>query len=200
MRWPVDPVSAMAAATREGPSMLISTAWVRGASKETVAAEWMTTSAWRNASAPSFVETEAIAPDVAGHGLDPPADLGGEFVPELVAQPVEAIVLDHLAGEASGGVGPAARADEDGDLGLWDAAQDALDQGGAQEAGGAGDEETAAAQIPLNRHQKCLPFWADVVYHLVSAQLLGFPAPDSDCPDEGPHPRRGPLVLRRPRL
>ena len=106
---------------------------------------------------PVVVEAEAVAPDVAGDGPDPAGDLVGELVAELAAQAVEAVVLDHLAGEPGGGVGPAPGPDQDGHLGVGDAAEDALDQGGAQEAGGAGDEETLPAEVPLDGHRKCLP-------------------------------------------
>ena len=98
--------------------------------------------------------------------------LVAETVAELGAQAVEAVVLDHLAGQPGGGVGPAPGAHQDGDLGLGDAAQDPLDEGGAQEAGGARDEEALAPEIPLDRHRDFLAPDAESVYHLVSAQLL----------------------------
>ena len=41
---------------------------------------------------------------------------------------------------------------EHGDLGLGDAAQDPLDQGRPEEAGGPGDEESLPTEIPLDGH------------------------------------------------
>ena len=46
------------------------------------------------------VEPEAILPDVAGDGPDPAGHLGGEAVAQLGAEAVEAVVADHLAGQA----------------------------------------------------------------------------------------------------
>ena len=121
---------------------------------------------------PPVVEPEPVAPDVAGHGAHPARHLVAEPVAQLAPQPVEAVVLDHLAGEPGGGVGPPSRPDQDRHLGVGYAADDALDQGRAQEAGGAGDEEALPAKLPLDGHRNCLPPPDESVYHLVSAQLL----------------------------
>ena len=72
-------------------------------------------------------------------------------------------------GQPGRGVGPATRADEEGDLALGDTAQDPLDQGGPEEPGGAGDEESLAAQVPLDRHRDFLAE-PESVYHMVSAE------------------------------
>ncbi len=56
---------------------------------------------------PVLVEAETVLPDVTGHGAHPSGHLVGEAVAELVAQPVEAVVLDDLAGQPGAGVGPA---------------------------------------------------------------------------------------------
>ena len=103
------------------------------------------------------VEPEPVAADVAGHGPHPPLDLGGEVVTEFAAEAVEAVVLDDLPGQPGRGVRPPTGPDEHGDLGLGDAAQDPLDQGRPEEAGGSGDKESFPTEIPLDGHQKCLP-------------------------------------------
>ena len=113
---------------------------------------------------PGVVEPEAVLAHVAGHGLDPAGHLIGEGVAQLVAQPVEAVVLDDLASHPRGGVGPASRPDQHRDVRLGQAAHDPLDQGGAQEAGGAGDEEALAGGGPGR--------WpSGNVYHLVGRAL-----------------------------
>ena len=132
----------------------------------------------RQRAAPLLVEPEAVAAHIAGDGVDPSRHLLVEAVSKLRAQAVEAVVLDHLAGESGGGVRPAPGPHEHGHLGIGDAAEDALDQGGAEKPRGTGDEEAFPTENPLNGHRKCLPLLVDSVYHLVSAQL----------DDEGPHP------------
>ena len=117
------------------------------------------------------VESEPLLPHVSGDGADPLGDLVVEAVAQLVAQAVEAVVLDDLAGQPGRCVGPAAGPHQEGDLRPRDAAQDPLDQGRAQEAGGTGDEEALPTEIPLNGHRECLPLPTDVVYHMVSDQL-----------------------------
>ncbi len=57
-----------------------------------------------------LVEPEPVAAHVAGDGVDPSRHLLVEAVSKLRAQAVEAVVLDHLAGESGGGVRPGARA------------------------------------------------------------------------------------------
>ena len=88
----------MAAATRDGPSRLISTAWVSGVSNETFAAAWMTTPA-EATGATRFVESESVLPDVPCDGVHPPRHLFVQLIAQLCLEAVEAVVLDHLAGE-----------------------------------------------------------------------------------------------------
>jgi hypothetical protein len=107
--------------------------------------------------AAAVVEPESVAADVAGHGPHPPLDLGGKVVAEFASEAVEAVVLDDLPGQPGRGVRTPPGSDQHGDLGLWDAAQDPLDQGRPEEAGGSGDEESLPTEIPLDGHQKCLP-------------------------------------------
>ena len=142
----------------------------------------------RQGGATFVVEPEPVAADIAGDGADPACHLRVEVVAQLGAQAVEAVVLDHLSGEPGGRVRSAPRSYEDRHLGLGDAADDALDQSCAQEAGGAGYEEAFPTEIPLNGHRNCLAPPVESVYHLVSAQLV----------DQRPHPGRCAGLLRQP--
>ncbi len=108
-------------------------------------------SAAASAARPVVVEPETVLAHIAGHGLHPAGHLVGEPVAQLLPQAVEAVVLDDLAGQAGGGIGPAARAHQHGDLGLGDAAQDAFDQRSAQKSGGTGNEEALAVEVPADR-------------------------------------------------
>ena len=74
-----------AAATRDGPSRLTSTAESRGESKLTAAAEWMTTSHSDRRCRPSCVQAEAVGGHITGHGGHPGGHLGVEAVPVLLA-------------------------------------------------------------------------------------------------------------------
>ena len=103
---PSEPTSAIAAATREGPRRLISTAWVSGASKDDRGRGVDDDVGRGQGGAALVVEAEAVAAHVAGHGSDPSGHLVGEAVAELGPQAVEAVVLDHLAGQPGRGVGP----------------------------------------------------------------------------------------------
>ncbi len=123
--------------------------------------------------ATGLVQAEPVLPDVAGHSMKPASHDVAELIAPLRSEAVEAVVLHHLAGEARCGVCPTPGPDEKGDLGFGDAAKDALDQGGTQEPGGAGDEEALGAELPLNRHRNCLPSVGRFVYHLVSGQFRG---------------------------
>ena len=69
IKWAPEPVAAMAAPTREGPRRLISTAWVSGASKETVAAEWMTMSLAARAARPASSSPSPSCPTSPGTAL-----------------------------------------------------------------------------------------------------------------------------------
>ena len=112
------------------------------------------------------IEPQPVLPDVARHGPDPAGHLGGESIAQLGPQAVEAVVLDHLAGQPGGGIGPAARSNQHHDLGLRNAAQDAFDQRSAQKPGGTGDEKALSAEVPADGHSGmfsiqrriCLPF------------------------------------------
>ena len=101
---------------------------------------------------PSVATSPATADDPGGHGVV-------EAVAELLAEPVEAVVLEDLLGGPLHRRGPATGADEQDDLAVGDAAEDALDQGRPEEPGGAGDEESPAGQgVADAGHPICLPY------------------------------------------
>ena len=108
---------------------------------------------------PVGVQAQAVGGHVAGHGGDPVGHGRVEPVAQLLAEAVEAVVLQDLLGGPLQGRGPPAGADEEDDLAVGDAAQDALDQGGSEEPGGAGDEETPTGQgVADAGHPICLPY------------------------------------------
>ena len=132
-------------ATRVGPRRLISTALSSGESKLTVAAEWITVEHEARVSSDGAVEPQAVDAHVARHHEDPPVHLGVEPVAELAAQPVEAVVPEDLAAYPVRRAAPAGP-HEQGDLAVGNASQQSFGQGGPEEAGGAGDGDSAAGQ------------------------------------------------------
>ena len=92
------------------------------------------------------VEAEPVGADVAADRPDPRRHLGEAVGSELAAQPVEAVVAQHLALQAPLGGGAATVADQQRELHVGHAAQQSLDQRGADEAGRAGDEDPRAGQ------------------------------------------------------
>ena len=105
------------------------------------------------------VETEAVGCYVTGDGGDPGGHLVVEPVAQLFTETVEAVVLDDLLGRPLQGRRTATRADQKDDLAVGDAAQNALHQGGTEESGGAGDEESPAGQgVTHAGHPICLPY------------------------------------------
>ena len=108
---------------------------------------------------PGGVQTEPVGGHVAGHRAHPGVHLVVEPVAQLLTQAVEAVVLQDLLGRPLTGRGPPAGADQQDDPAVGDAAQDAFDQGGPQEPGGAGDEEAPARQgVTDAGHPICLPY------------------------------------------
>ena len=91
------------------------------------------------------VQAEPVDADVAGQHVHPAIHLGVEAVAELGAQAVEAVVLQDLATHPVGRA-PAPRADQQGHLALGDGPQQALGEGGAEEAGRAGDGDAPAPE------------------------------------------------------
>ncbi len=93
------------------------------------------------------VEAEAVAADVALDDLYPPLEQLGEAVlAVLLAQAVEGVVLEQLPGGAALDGRAAAGADEQHELAVGHGPEQALDEGGAEEAGRAGDRDARAAQ------------------------------------------------------
>jgi hypothetical protein len=131
---------------RVGPIRLTSTARSMGESKLTVAAEWMTMSQPPAARAPASVEAEAVGAHVALDDLHPAGHQLVErgLAAELVAQAVEAVVLEDLASGALLDVAHASGADQQHELAVGHRTQEALHQRGAQEAGAAGDGDALA--------------------------------------------------------
>ena len=159
----------MAAATRDGPSRLTSTAASSGESKATLAAEWTTTSQAARASRPASSRpspSRATSPATAPRRA---ATWRVEGVAELGAQLVEAVVAQDLA------LGPLRRrrapggAHQDRDAAVGHGPQQPLDEGGAEEAGRPGDQDALAGQELADRaqgghvdlcvgHGVCLPY------------------------------------------
>ncbi len=158
--WPPARVACtMAAATRDGPSRLTSTAASSGASKLTVAAECTTTSHSDSARQPLVVEPQPVGAHVAGHGGHPGRHLLGERGAELVPEAVEAVVAQHLALDPLGGGCPPTGSHEQHHPAVGNGAEEPLDQRRPQEAGGAGHEEAPSGQGVTHRgHRICLPY------------------------------------------
>ena len=96
-----------------------------------------------------LVEPEPVGADVAGHHLNAAGDhlVEGRLAAELLAEPVEAVVLEDLALGALLDGAHAAGPDEEHELAVGGRSQQALDQSGAHEAGGAGDEDALAGKV-----------------------------------------------------
>ncbi len=121
------------AATREGPRRLTSTAVSRGESRSNSGARMDHGRTTRKKFSASIVQAEAVNTDIAGYREDPPGCLFGEAGAELLAEAVEAVIAEHVPVHALLGPSPAG-AYEEHDLGVRQAAQHPLGQGGAQEA------------------------------------------------------------------
>ena len=105
------------------------------------------------------VQAEAVGGHVAADGRDPGRHRLVEPVAQLLAEAVEAVVLQDLLGGPLHRRRPATGTDEEDDLAVRDAAEDALDQCGPEEPGGAGDEESPTGQgVADAGHPICLPY------------------------------------------
>jgi hypothetical protein len=105
------------------------------------------------------VEPEAVAGDVAGDHRDPPGHhLVERRRAQLGAQAVEGVVTEHLAPGPLGGRGPLARPDQQHELAAGHRPQQPLDQGGAEEAGPAGDGDALAVEC-LGDHAHLSTIW-----------------------------------------
>ena len=101
----------------------------------------------RQRGAAFVIESEPIGADVAGNGPDTPGrHLGEALFAQVGAQPVEGVVLQDLPLHSLVDRRTLARPDEQDDLAVRHRSQQALEHGGAQEAGGAGEEEPLASQ------------------------------------------------------
>ena len=133
------PISLQRSAMRDGPSRLISTAESSGESNDTAAAEWMMVShdaqTARSSSfrpSPSRVTSpETVVIRRGDHRVEVGSVLG--------AEPVERVVLEDLLAGPFGGAGALAVADQQDEMTVGHAAQQALDQRGTDESGTAGD-------------------------------------------------------------
>ena len=96
---------------------------------------------------PGGIETETITTDIAGHRGDAPCGhLGETLRTEFGTEPVEGVVLEDLAGQTLLDGGAASGAHEQHELTVGDRAQESFEQVGAEEAGGAGHEQTRAGE------------------------------------------------------
>jgi hypothetical protein len=103
------------------------------------------------------VEAEAVGADVAGDHLHPPLDGGVELgLAQLLAQPVEGVVAEDLAAGPRLHRRPLAGSDEQHQLTAGNGPQQALDQGGAEEARPARDRDALPIK-GLGDHGSCLP-------------------------------------------
>jgi hypothetical protein len=92
------------------------------------------------------IEAQAVGADVAGDRGHPAGDHLVEAAAELGPQPVERVVLEDLLAGTLGGGGATAAADQQEQLAVGDAAQQPLDQRGADEAGRSGDGDAFARE------------------------------------------------------
>ena len=93
------------------------------------------------------IESETIASDIAGHCGDAAGGhLGEPVLAELCAQSVEGVVLEDFAGEALLDGGASTGAHEQHELAVGDRAQESFEKVGAEEAGGAGHEQTLSGE------------------------------------------------------
>ena len=125
---------------RVGPSRLISTAWSSGESKETVAAEWMTTFDSGEDGAGSLVESESVGGDVTGDRGDPTrAHLREALFAEVLAEPVESVVGEQFTLGPAGGGGSTPITNKQNEFAVGNASQEPFHEGRADEARGASD-------------------------------------------------------------
>ncbi len=115
--------------------------------------------AFRQDSEPFVVEPEPVGAHVAREGGHPLCHLRPEPGTELGTKTVEAVVAQYLALDSLGGGSPATGPDEEDHSALGNRAQEALDERGAEEAGGPSHEEAPPGQGFTHRgHEFCLPY------------------------------------------
>ena len=105
----------------------------------------------------SIIETKPIAAHVASDGSDATSGhLGEPVFAEFGAQTIEGVVFQNLASHALFNGGTSTWTHEQHDLAIGPRSEQALEQVGAEETGGAGDEEPFAGECFTN-HEECLP-------------------------------------------
>ena len=132
---------------RVGPSRLISTAVSSGESNDTVAAEWMTTShdastCWSSGDRPR--PSRPTSPRIVVIRWS--VIWAKPSRPCCWREPVEGVVLEQLALDTLRRGRPLAAADQQHEVAVGDAAQQALDQRRADEPGRAGDGDPFAGE------------------------------------------------------
>ena len=135
---------------RVGPSRLTSTARSSGESKLTVGGGVDDDVARGERRTTGVVEPEAVGGDVAGDDLRPVAATSSSkaaLPPTLVAQPVEAVVLEDLPlGPLLDRPHPPAPHQQD-ELAVRHGSEQPLDQRRPEETGGAGDGDALAGEL-----------------------------------------------------
>ena len=133
---------------RVGPSRLTSTALSSGESKATVAAEWITMSQPASVGPVGLVEAEAVGADVAGDRAHTARRhlVERRARPSVGAQAVEGVVAEDLPLDPLRGGGAAPGPHQQHQLAVRHLAEQPLDEGGADEAGRAGDGDALAGQ------------------------------------------------------
>ncbi|CAB4344590.1 unannotated protein [freshwater metagenome] len=104
-----------------------------------------------------IVEAKSIATHVASDRSDATSGHFGETVfAEFGAQTIERVVFENLASHALFNRGTSACTHQQHDLAIGHRTEQSLKQVGAEETGGAGDEEPFAGECFTN-HGECLP-------------------------------------------
>ncbi|CAB4617089.1 unannotated protein [freshwater metagenome] len=106
-----------------------------------------------------IIEAEAIATDIACNRCDSTGGHFGESVfAKVVAQSVERVVLQNFARDPLFNSGASAGTNQQHDLAIGHRAQKSLKKIGAQETGGAGDEQPFAGKCVTN-HEQMFTTW-----------------------------------------
>ena len=177
---------------RVGPSRLISTAPSRGASKATVAAEWMTMSHVASTPRSSSSRPRPSVPTSPVMTCTRRAVISAKrLAAQVGAEAIEGVVLQHLALDALRRGRPLAGPHEQDHLAVGGRSQQSLHERGADEAGRSGHGDALAGE-GFGDHAT-LP--TTFVYHVVS----GPPDPPT-VGNVRAHPGRRAPRLRHPGL
>ena len=104
-------------------------------------------------------ESQTVAAHIASDCGDSPSSHFGEAVfTKLGAQPIERVVLQDFARNSLFNGGTSTRTNQQHDLAIGHRAQEPLKEIGAEETGGAGDEEPFAGQC-LTNHERMFTTW-----------------------------------------